>query len=487
MVKEAAKRKIILAGGYYIKAFRLAPGPLGRLRDPAKKEFAISRRLFEKGITPRPAGYGVSGRWSYFAARKAPGVELETFLKESFLLLSRKEIKEFEDLFAAFVMEIASCGVFQPDFHLNNCLFHQKSKRFFLLDLHRANLERGPLETGQVMKQLFYVLPPFLEKVGQRNILETASCLVSMGLSDLKDRKKRYHILEKSLSDMRRHYQGKEERKIKALQVISRKKGLCLFRDAGTDKSLLHDLSCLLLEPETFLKDPSVTRQIIKDSRHTLCLRANLRGEELFIKAYRSSSALKSLSYLARRPRAVRTWNLSYKICFRAVPVIMPMAAVQAFNPWKPVYGAVIFPWLDQVKETRTRIEHALSHQVSADLFLKHLSCFIWMMHEKGIFHGDCKITNFVYCPPGGQGHPEFMVFDLDAARIEKQVSDKRRILDISCMCRSLEKLCTKTDLDITSMFLGYYVKFYLPWENKYDSIARKVTLTNQKKKGKAG
>ncbi len=480
MVKEAKRRRIIHASGYYIKAFRLAPGPPGRLRDPARKEFSISRRLWEKKITPMPAGYASLGRWSYFAAKEAPGLELEVYLEKRLRLLKRRQIRRFESLFAGFLMELASCGVFQPDFHLNNCLFHEKSERFFLLDLHRARMKDRPLSGQEIIEQLVYVLPPFMDRVSERNILETVSHLSSRGLKDLKDRAKRYMVLEKGLSNMRAHYAGKEGRKTRAMQVGSRRGPLRLIRDVSADASLEDALAELVLRPENFLEDPDVTKEILKDSRHTLCIRARLLGKDFFIKAYRSSSTLKSLSYLLRTPRSIRTWELSRRLSFRGISVISPLVLVQARNPWRPVYGAVLFPWIESAAASRARMIKALSEPVSADTFFKHLSFFIWQMHEKGMVHGDCKATNFVYLPQSGKKTHKFLVFDLDSTRIEKEVKDKERISDISCMCRSLEKLTNTAEF--TGLFLKHYIRFHVPWTGKHASILGTVKNLISKK-----
>ncbi len=475
LIKTARKRRVIRADDFFIKAFCLLPGPASRIRDPARKEWIISERLAERGLTPRPAAYGIYGRWSYFAARAASGKELGRYLEQDLADLSRKEIREFEKIFSRFLLDIAEAGVFQPDFHLDNVFYQEETRRLLLLDLHRARLYDRPLTHLEIMEQLIYVMPPFVDMLSGRNLIETASFL-SKRVPALKKRDKRYEIQELSFSNMRSHWMKKEKRKVFKEHLVSRANGLLKLRTSSTDRSVLDQLGNLINKPETWSRQAGSSLKILKDSRHTLCIRALIEQRPFFIKAYRSSGHLKSFSYLFRTPRAIKTWQLSYRLSYRNIPVVLPLAAVQAKNPWNKLYGAVIFPWIKEAEDTKKLIRMALEREPDNHI-LKELALFVWQMHEKGVVHGDCKITNFIYGP---RSHKKFMIFDLDSTQILKRAKDKMRISDIACLCRSLEKLAP--DSDITKSFLNHYARFHLPWHHKWMDIAEKVRQLNLKK-----
>ncbi len=486
LVKEAKKRRVIKASGYFIKAFRLAPGPAGRLRDPAGKEWVIAGRLSKRNLTPEPCAYGTSGRWSYFAAKKAEGLELEHYLKNHLPLLSRRKIKGIVEIFCEFFLDIAASGVLQPDFHLNNCLFNEKTEKFLLLDLHRARLKQRSLNSREILDQLVYVLPPLMEIMPGRNILEACSFL-SSSLPGLKDRLVRYRIQERAFQNMRRHWDGKEKRKIAESEIVLRgPDGLKVKTTRNHDTSFIKAAAALVREPDRYLGDRTKVPEIIKDSRHTLCFRTVFDGKDFFVKAYRSSGHLKALSYLVRTPRSLRTWQLSRRLVYRNLRVMLPIAAIQAGNPWKRIYGAAVFPWIKETGLSKALIKGELKDPASFSVFLRRLAGFLWQMHERGVFHGDCKITNFVYFP---QGKRRLMIFDLDSTRILKRVRQKERIADVSCMCRSLEKLASEKTTGsetwkgrdkrgyrwITPEFLKHYAFFHVPWQDELEKIIKDV------------
>ncbi len=461
LVKETEKRKVFKAKGYYIKAFKLLPWPAGRLRDPAKKEWRLSKILAERGLSPRPVAFGTWGKWSYFVSKEASGQVLEEYLKDSFVSLSRQRQKEIERKFAIFLKRLADSGILQPDFHLNNIFYQEKDDIFLMLDLHRARCENSPIHK-LILDQLSFVLPPFMESVNGRAILETTLFLSEL-IPVLKDKGERYKIQNQAFGNMRRHWSKKGPRKIKQRQIRSRREGILEIRHINTDKAIQDLLLSIIKGPEKWLSETK-TCTIIKDSRHTLCLRVSSQDQSFFIKAYRSSGTMKSLSYLVRTPRALRTWELSWQLAFRNIPVLLPLAAVQSRNPWKTIYGAVIFPWIKEVQATKAFVKSAL--EGPEDHFIKNISVFLWQMHERGVVHGDCKITNFVYSP---EKRGQLMIFDLDATRIEKKLTSAQRISDIRRIGLSLEELVPGRP--ILGEIIRHYTRFHVPWQDKYKEI----------------
>lgn len=469
LVKKADKRKVIRSGKYFIKAFRLAPGPAGRLRDPARLEWTISLALAERGLTPKPCAYGRSGRWSYFIAQKADGLELGQYINKLQAQPDRRMTRKMAKDFAGFLVDIASCGVLQPDFHLGNILFQEPAGHLLLLDLHRAHYRGRPLSQREFTQQIISVLPPMVENLSSRNILEACSIL-SRHVPVLGQRAGRYNLLDKAFENMRRHWDKKEKRKIYASQRRKRTRGGLCISAAIAEEEAVKGLRALVLSPDQYMNDRTVVQEILKDSRHTLCMKAVFGSRKYFVKAYRSSGNLKAISYLARKPRSLKTWDMSWRLAYRHIPVARPVAAFQTRNPWSRIYGAVLFPWIPEAVTSKQNITDLLHEPASANLFIKHLAHFVWQMHQRGVFHGDCKITNFI-CFPGRK--PELVLFDLDSTKILKKMRDRERIADIACMCRSLEKLgCIK---DSASMFIREYARLHVPWDTCTGKIEGRI------------
>ena len=468
LVKEAAKRKVFCCKGYYIKAFRLGHSAISLFRDPAGKEWKIATRLHIGGHTAPPAAYGKSGGWSYFAASEIEGPVLESFLCEEWPRLTRTQKKRVIKLFFQFIAGISEFGVFHLDFHLNNVIFDKRQERFALIDLHRARLFDRPLNTRERIDQLSYIMPPLWDMVRKRELLEFTS-LLSQKWPELKSRKRRYGIQKSALKRMRRHWDKKGDRKILKKTIKTMHGKIVILRSEQCHEHLSDLLISFVKHPEKFQSPEN----ILKNSRHTLCLKISTESTKYFLKAYRSSGNLKSICYSFKIPRVLRAWHTFWNLLMRHISTPLPLVAIHTGNPWKSIYGAMLSPWIEAGDANTSLIKQTLKQRKQGDRLIKDLAYFLWQMHEKGVFHDDCKITNFYFNPAGKNS---LTVFDLDSTRIRNAVKDKDRISDITAMCVSLEKW--KIMDNITHDFLMHYIRLHMPWEKK-----SAILLKNLRKK----
>ncbi|MEA3385053.1 MAG: hypothetical protein U9Q89_01145, partial [Thermodesulfobacteriota bacterium] len=312
LVKEAAKRKVFCCKGYYIKAFKLGHSAISLFRDPAKKEWKIATRLHIGSLTAPAAAYGKSSGWSYFAASAIEGPDLESFLCKEWPGLTRTQKKRVINLFSHFITGISEFGVFQPDFHLNNVIFDTRKERFVLIDLHRAGLFDRPLNIRERMDQLSYIMPPLWDMVSKRELLEFTSFL-SHKWPELKSRKQRYGIQERALKRMRCHWDKRGTRKILKKTVKTRQGKTVMLRTEQCHEHLSDLLIAFIKHPEKFQSPEN----ILKNSRHTLCLKVSTESTKYFLKAYRSSGNLKSISYLFKTPRVLHAWHTYWNLILR--------------------------------------------------------------------------------------------------------------------------------------------------------------------------
>jgi len=466
LVKEAAKRKVFCCNGYYIKAFKLGYGAISFFRDPARKEWTIATKLHIGSHTAPPAAYGRSGGWSYFAASEIEGPDLDSFLCEDWPSLTKTQRKGVINLFSQFIADISEIGVFQPDFHLNNVIFDKRKERFVLIDLHRARLADRPLNIRERMDQLSYITPPLWEKVRKREILEFTS-LLSQKWPELKNRKRRYWIQERALKRMRQHWDKRGTRKILKKTIKIRYGKIFMLRSEQCPEHLSNLLLSFVKNPEKF-QSPE---KILKNSRHTLCLKVSTESTKYFLKAYRSSGNLKSISYLFKTPRVLRAWHTSRNLILRHISTPFPLVAIHTGNPWGSIYGAMLSPWIEAGDSNTIFIKKTLKQRKQGKRLIKDLAYFLWQMHEKGIFHGDCKITNFRFNPADKN---QFTVFDLDSTRIKKAVKDRDRISDITNMCASMEMW--KIREHITHDFLMHYIRLHIPWEKENTKLLKNMS-----------
>jgi len=465
LVKKTATRVVFKSDGFYIKAFRT--GFLLRyIRDPAKKEFMLAKRLDFRALTAPPVAWGSCSDWSYVATREIDGADLQTFLNTEWPLLSSIEQARICRTFAEFLENLAASGFFQPDFHLNNILFYKEHCRFMIIDLHRAQIHTHPLTSRAMIRQLSWCLPPFMDIITDRQILQCVSFLKKT-IPELAGKKTRFSILDDSFRKMRRHWAKKNTRKLEKVQFSKKDKGDILITSRGCPEDALNQLRLFSGKPEHILEHC----HIIKNSRHTLCAMLSCKSGNYFLKAYRSSGPLKALSYLLRKPKVLKQWETAWLMRLRHIPVAPPCAALQKPNPWSSFYGALLVPWSeDAAKESTKKIlRTALGTKKSRGIILRNLAQELWKIHQKGIFHGDCKITNFVLHPSGKLKE----IFDLDSVRIKTEIRDRHRITDIVCMCTSLEKLSGESGKpgDISKKLLSFYIDAHYPWQAKQDML----------------
>jgi tRNA A-37 threonylcarbamoyl transferase component Bud32 len=465
LVKEAAKRKVFCCKGYYIKAFKLGYSVIYPFRDPAKKEWKIATRLNIGSLTAPPVAYGKSSDWSYFAASEIEGPDLESFLRDEWPELIRTQKKRVINLFFQFIAGISEAGVFQPDFHLNNVIFDRRGERFGLIDLHRAEIFGRPLNIRERNDQLSYIMPPLWNMVREREILEFTSFL-SNKWPELKSRKRRYWIQERALKRMRRHWDKRGTRRILKKTLKTRHGKAVILMSEQCPEHLAELLISFVKHPEEFQSPEN----ILKNSRHTLCLKVRAESTKYFLKAYRSSCNLKSICYIFKTPRVLRAWHTSRNLILRHISTPFPLVAIHTGNPWKSIYGAMLLPWIEAGDSNTILIKKTLKQREQRDRLIKDLAFFLWQMHEKGIFHGDCKITNFRFNPAGKK---RFTVFDLDSTRIRRAVKDRDRISDITDMCASMEMW--RISKHITRDFLIHYIRLHIPWEKENTKLLKNL------------
>ena len=467
-VKERPHRKVFQGTGLFLKAYRLGGAELLFGRDAARKEYVLSKALYQKRRAPRPVAYGKRGSWRFFVSKRVTGQSLGFFLKEIWPGLSLSERKKYLKKFSILLKDLADLGIMQPDFHLDNVFLDEGLDDFVLIDLQRAWCKKGPLSKVEACEQLRYVIPPFLKHLSRKDIFYAVSFL-SRWQPEIRRRDSRFFLSRLAYKDVRIHSRKKLPRRLNKATVTQKDKGLLVIRSASTDDGLIKCVRELVFERKGDLAMREGV-DVIKNSRHTLCLRYSFSGQDLFLKCYRSSGRLKGLSYLFRRPRSVKSWNAAWYLESVGINTINPLFLIQAKNPWGNIYGLVAYPWHEQNKESKKIVKRLLRDDKERLVLFKKIALFVYEMHEKGVFHGDCKITNFVVSK-GGEG---LCVFDLDSVRICSSLSERCRMKDVFVMARSLGRLIGEKD-GAVRLFLKAYCQYHLEWQGRFDEILSRM------------
>ena len=467
LIKERPYRKVFRAGPVFIKAFRLSALEALFARDPAYKEFILSKALSENKRAPLPLAYGKKGSLRFFIQEAVKGQSLRGFLSRDWHRLTPHEKRAYIKRFSYFLKDLAEVGIIQPDFHLDNVFIDEKRNDFVMIDLHRAWYVKRPLSKVEISEQLRYVIPSFSPYVNRRQMLEACS-FISKWHAEIRKKGSRFFISSLSYKDVRKNGIKKWKRRIAQVSKESKRGGTRICRLTQVDEKVIEPFYRFFIKGEQLSKRGFKVGERLKDSKHTLCLSCTVNDKDFFIKCFRSSGHMKSLSYLFRQARAAHCWQAAWYMHQTGLETVLPLFFIQTSNPWRGLYGLIAYPWMDDILYSKERVKKVLTNKRYSQLFIDRLSFFIWQMHQKGIFHSDCKITNFLVRNNGR----DLAIFDLDSARYGRELSDRQRLKDLLVMGRSLEKLKHPEHIiDPMEELINSYSKYHLPWQERYSDI----------------
>lgn len=424
--KKRRHRLVFRRGSYLIKGFRKK---LLRLSSPARKEWEIAERLGE--LSPPRIALGKKGLWEYVVFKfPDKAINLEELFRLHWPKMTLKEKHLFIDDLAVFISRFLQKNIFQPDFHLKNILVSGPPWRFFLVDLHRAK-EIKKLSPGILSLQLAYILPPMLHYLTWWEVGRITNRL-SAFWPLLRDRDFRLLIQKKAYALMRKHWAKKEKS----------------LRPHFKFDSISQEFQKYLISWQ-FIDH----LQLVKNSRKTRSGFFNLKEKTYFIKVYKLPPFKKWLPFFLAG-RAWRAFLAALKLELRGIPTPKPLFFWESKLPWNPFHGFIVYPFENNASLTWYRIREALSDPQKKEKMLFKLTRFLWEMHERGIFHRDAKISNFIYSP---RKKPELMIFDLDHTQVfSKELPVKSRLKDLATLSFSL--LWLTSDSNIPAHILNTYL-----------------------------
>jgi len=413
LLKDRPHRKVWLFEDFVIKAFRRKI--LGG--DPAWKETKLGLKL--SGLSPRVLAYGSDGSWRYVVTRRLGGPDLEEFLRNRFPQLERQKKKEFLKAFSSFVKALIERGLFQPDFHLRNVLLEEGPPlKLYLIDLHRAF--ETTYDEKHLLRQLAYILPPLLKHLSWWDIGRLTS-LLSREIPALEERRFRQKVQEKAFSYMRKHFARRERRFRKT------------FRSSF---------------PETLPSPRELFGQmtLVKNSRVTKTGYFPHTCPSFWIKAYVGSGLRRW-----QEKRLKRAFEGAYRLQNRGILTIVPLAYWKEKSLQKSLRGLIVYPYQPEARHPWGR-EWLNLPPAEQEKLLWQWVRFLWEIHERGVFHGDAKISNF-FCQKGTWG-----LFDLDAVRFSKRaLSRKDRLKDLATLAFSLIWLSPEKKEELSRKVFTFY------------------------------
>ena len=437
-VKERKRRRLWFTEELVIKGFRKS-----LLRsDQALKEAKIGLKL--EGLSPRVLAYGRKGVWSLVVTRRVKGKTLSAFLRETYPGLDRREKDSFLEGFSSFLASLIKRGLFQPDFHLENILI-TPSGGLLVVDFHRARLVKR-YDRPLLERQLAHLLPPLLEHLSWWEVGRLCAHL-SRKFPLLREKQGRLKISRRAFSLMGKHFQKKSKGIKLSFQFEN------LFR----------------------LKDKV---SVFKDSRSIKSGVLEASGQKFFVKIYVARNILHGLFHSLTGTRAKNSFEAAHLLAVRGINTPLPLAFETRRFALSGPKAVLIYPYLEEIRRDWKTWWKDLTEE-ERDTFVRKTTRFLWEMHEKGIFHGDAKITNFFL-----RGD-ELGVFDLDQTRVTTgPIPVHLRLQDLAHLAFSLSLLAEEEKI-LDEIFSFY--RFLCPEiGEKYPTFLRLVQkrLSKRRLKG---
>ncbi len=232
--------------------------------------------------------------------------------------------------------------------------------------------------------------------------------------------------------------------------------GKTLAVRAGSDSE---NLAGTFFEPDFLLASPSRT---LKDSRSVKAVISQLpSGKEIFVKRYNSRGLGHSIKYVFRRQRAFRSFFTALFCESRNIPAPAALAALSSRKCGIPGVSFYFSEPVSGIVETLDFFGRTIQDKVLEALYVSSLSEILARLHDNGIVHGDCKLSNFYVCRDREEFR--FGVWDFDGTRtMDRPVPGRFRISELGRAAASCIELSSRFGVkrapeDISMIFSERY------------------------------
>lgn len=221
---------------------------------------------------------------------------------------------------------------------------------------------------------------------------------------------------------------------------------------------------------------------VFKDEPRARVTLIQWQGQEYILKFYNVKSPFFRLRRLLGASLAWQKWQLVQGVKKCTIPTPELLASVDVgkrllyqgtlclYEYVKPDWGCV-------------ELKDAFSQKGQRGVIIDAVVDLLCRMHQAGIYHGDAKISNFLWLEDSGT--ISLQVIDLDGVCFERDVSDRQRLSDLATLTTSL--VWWENDPDLISQCFGSYVGNYSPWgrngEVVYEKLQNQVARRLEKRK----
>ncbi|MBL0716452.1 MAG: hypothetical protein JJV89_00240 [Desulfosarcina sp.] len=210
----------------------------------------------------------------------------------------------------------------------------------------------------------------------------------------------------------------------------------------------------------------------LKNSKRARLALIELNGQRYLLKRYNLKNMFHRFRQLFRTPLSRKIWQRNHIFSDKGMLTSNLLAAVDLGTGFSYQASFAVYAYIEGASESICMLKKYYFNERKK--LLSHLAHLIRQMHSLGIYHGDAKITNFIWVETCGK--PKIWIIDLDGVSFKKKIRDRHRLSDIKNLASSLAWWDPK--IKITEELLDAYMKLHRAWKKK-----RAVQLAKLKKK----
>ncbi len=293
-------------------------------------------------------------------------------------------------------------GLLQKDLHLNNFLYSKQS--WFTIDADTINSQQAgtPLNPepsldnlalffAQLTPNFDYLIEPALTEYAQQRQLDITKLLNPLTVLLVKKRKQRRH-----------KYIKKSYRNCSEFIRLNSKRQIAIYRrDANPER-----IQQLLADPDTLM----AAGKMLKDGNSATVAQISHPNGDWVIKRYNIKNFWHGLRRCLRPSRAWVSWGNAHRLSISGIATPQAIAVIEKrFGPLR--LGAYYVCEHIAAPDAAEYFQNVTSAKNTKDTTAQNFITLFEILHRAGIYHGDCKATNFLI------NNQQPWVIDLDAMR----------------------------------------------------------------------
>ena len=209
----------------------------------------------------------------------------------------------------------------------------------------------------------------------------------------------------------------------------------------------------------------------LKNSKRARVAIIEVNGIKYFLKRYNVKNILHKFRRVCSPSLAWKIWRNNNLFSEKGLTTSSLIAAID-FGKGVSYKGSfALYAYIDGAAKSIECVKNYYLDAAGRGGFLTLLARLIWEMHSKGIYHGDAKITNFIWVE--NKGDIKISIIDLDSVKFKQKVSEGQRVSDLKNMASSLA--CLDGSEQVAEELFDAYIKYHNSWEKRRAFWLKKV------------